>query len=42
MGELLTKVTSEKNLYSEYSDKNNVCSPCQHTKANHVLIKKDF
>ena len=38
IGELLTKETSEKNLYSEYSDKNSVYSPCQYTKTNHVLV----
>ena len=39
IGELLTKETSEKNLYSEYSDKNSVYSPCQYTKTNHVLVR---
>lgn len=39
----LTKVTSKKNLYSEYSDKNRMSIALANTpKLNHVLVEKDF
>lgn len=44
IGELLiTKVTPEQKLYSEYSDKNRMSVALANTpKTNHVLIEKDL
>lgn len=43
IGELLTKVTSEKNLYSEYSDKNRVSIALANTpRLIMCSLQKDF